>query len=151
VAALPALVECTADFCRGRFARVFLVAAALGNLSPQPTQPVQSLGCLGHCLYRHAILHGYGGLASQAGGFRYLNQTCNSKRMVSRIRFRDTFGGWVFRIRFGIRFRDAVWRTRFGWFFGWVFWVRFRCVSDGIVDFVGWLRELVLYHNYRLY
>ena len=61
VAALPALVECTADFCRGRLARVFLAAAALGNLSPQPTQPVQSLGCLGHGLYRHAILHGYGG------------------------------------------------------------------------------------------
>jgi hypothetical protein len=30
VAALLSLVECTADFCRGRFARVFLAAAALG-------------------------------------------------------------------------------------------------------------------------
>jgi hypothetical protein len=60
VAALPALVECTADFYRGRFTRVFLAAAALGNLSLQPTQPVHSLGCLGHSL-RHAILHGYWG------------------------------------------------------------------------------------------
>jgi hypothetical protein len=55
VAALPALVECTVDFCRGRFARVFVAAAALGNSSLQPTQLVHPLGCLGHSLYRHAI------------------------------------------------------------------------------------------------
>ena len=115
------------------------LAAALENFSPQPTQPVQSLGCLGHCLY-----HGYGGLASQAGGFRYLNQTCNSKRMG----FSDTFGGWFLGYVLGIRFRDAVWRTRFlDGFSGCVL----NAFSDDIVGFVGWRREIVLYHNYRPY
>jgi hypothetical protein len=81
------------------------------------------------------------GLASQARGFRYLNEICISK---------------------GMRFRDAVWRMRFlGSVFGLrlsdaffgirvldAFWVRFLdafrdTFSDGIVVFVSWLCKLV--------
>ena len=37
------------------------------------------------------------------------------------------------------------------WFGGYVFGIRLDVFSDGIVGFVGWFRELVLYHNYRQY
>jgi hypothetical protein len=81
-------------------------------------------------LYRHAILHGYGGLASQAGGFRYLNQTCNSKRMV----FRDTFSGCGLADGFfGYVFLDGFFGMRFlGGVSGCIcrdtFWMRFPMV-----------------------
>ena len=37
------------------------------------------------------------------------------------------------------------------WFGGYVFGIRLDAFSDDIVGFVGWFRELVLYHNYRQY
>jgi hypothetical protein len=84
-------------------------------------------------------------LASQARGFRYLNQTCIGKRILFfGMHFWRAFVGGVFREAFYGSLSDAS--------FGCVSWRRFggafldafrEAFSDGMGGFVGWLCELV--------
>jgi hypothetical protein len=105
VAALPAFVECTADFCRSCFARVFLCGrCARVNLSFQPMQLVHFLGCLGYSLYGHAILHGHRGWLVKPGAQVFKSNFHQQK---------DAFLDAVFRTRFGMRLGDMFSAIRY--------------------------------------